>query len=131
MYLEGIDLRRFENAAVTVPGLPVQKVANADGLTLLHPPTTARPTSENWVTLAHELAHAFGLGDEYVDFAEEYPGVEPDLNRDANLMTMNAVVLTNGSPSPSSIKWNWHRIQKACVITDDVEEMFDGTFRVF
>jgi hypothetical protein len=131
LYLEAADLHRFEDAAVKVPGLPVQQAANADGLALLQPPANARPTAENWVTLAHELSHAFGLGDEYVDFAEDYLGVEADLNEYANLMTTDAIVMTNGNPSPSSIKWNWHRIQKACVITQDVEDMFDGKFRVF
>jgi hypothetical protein len=124
------DITPDGNSARQLPGLPI--AVDANGLTLIPPPTLARALPENWVTFAHELAHAFDLGDEYVEFAQDYPGAEKDLNDDANLTTTGAVlVLQNGEVSKSSIKWSWHRIRKAAVITLPVDDKLNGRFHVY
>ncbi len=81
----------------------------------------------------HELAHSFGLGDEYRDIPEDYTGAETDLESSANLQTeADAQVAAAGGAktlSGDEIKWNWHRVQRAAVIADAILEAGDA-FRV-
>ena len=68
-------------------------------------------------TLAHELAHNFGLGDEYTEFVKRYAFQDEPLNGSANLQTEKGAKDAIGQFfSGDEIKWNWHRIYKAAVI---------------
>ena len=80
-------------------------------------------------TAAHELGHSFGLGDEYREFREKYTDGEAELNPYANLQTEDDIRDAASKLSADRIKWKWHRIQKAAVISDKILEAGD-TFRV-
>jgi hypothetical protein len=88
-------------------------------------------------TAAHELGHSFGLGDEYRDIRRAYPHPETRLEDVANLQTEADVQVevpdagggTKKVFDGGRIKWNWHRIRKAAVISDRILEAGDA-FRV-
>ena len=65
------------------------------------------------VTLAHELAHKFGLGDEYGEHKEKIPGApgRPNLQADGDLRDP----VTNRLRG-QAISWTWHRIAYAALI---------------
>lgn len=79
-------------------------------------PLPPRADAEAWPTIAHELGHAFGLGDEYVDLPGSYTGLEPTTDRFGNLTTLPGVSGPAGI-SAALIKWNWHRARKAAVLS--------------
>ena len=66
-------------------------------------------------TLAHEIAHNFGLGDEYQETATSFADQTSELEGSANLQTEGSAK-TAGEFSGDEIKWNWHRITRAAVI---------------
>ncbi|HKO98919.1 MAG TPA: M64 family metallopeptidase [Pyrinomonadaceae bacterium] len=70
-------------------------------------------------TIAHELGHSFGLGDEYVSFDEQFPETEAELEPYANLQT-DADARIAGRLNGTAIKWNWHRIRKAAVMSGPI-----------
>jgi hypothetical protein len=69
-----------------------------------------------WRTIAHELGHSFGLGDEYVDLPGTYTAPETSTDTDANLTTLPAITV-GGAISAPAIKWAWHRARKAAVLS--------------
>lgn len=79
--------------------------------------------------LAHELAHQFGLGDEYVEVARTSTFTEADLTAAANLTT-EETVRARGRFDSRDIKWNWERIAKAAVINGPVVSLGSGVYRV-
>jgi hypothetical protein len=129
-YLSGLGLSPASKDT-DYPGLPVAPSTVSGGLALVTlSMSLAPPLADNWITFAHELAHAFGLGDEYVEFAEDYPGTEDGLRNDANLTTLDAVTFANGRVSLGLIKWNWHRIIHASVVTRQIQARGNGRFEV-
>jgi hypothetical protein len=72
--------------------------------------------------IAHELAHSFGLGDEYREFQEPDPEFDArDVDGYSNLQYKSALALAGpGSLSTAKIKWNWHRIRKAAVVNGPI-----------
>jgi hypothetical protein len=86
-------------------------------------------TADRCRTAAHELGHAFGLGDEYVDFDGLFPYNEAYIDDSGNLQTEGNARDTSGRLNGSEIKWKWHRIRKAAVIDGDITAE-DGTFRI-
>jgi hypothetical protein len=80
-------------------------------------------------TAAHELGHSFGLADEYREIREKFPNSEADLGTDANVQTEADVRDAGGQIRADRIKWKWHRIRKAAVISDKILEAGD-TFRI-
>lgn len=71
----------------------------------------------NFYELVHELTHCFGLGDEYAEFPTRYAGsttVSPNLQSDAEVRD------PAGHISGNLIRWNWHRIQAAAVIEEEI-----------
>lgn len=69
-----------------------------------------------WRTIAHELGHSFGLGDEYVDLPGVYGAPEAATNIYANLTTL-AGITVGGALTASAIKWTWHRAKKGAVVS--------------
>ena len=123
---------KFATAPHDLSGLPVAETPGRKALQLNLPPLASlEALPETWLVLAHELSHAFGLGDEY---SEAVPGplmvFETDLSY-PNLQRSELVVNPDKSVSIGSLKWNWHRIRKASVITRPIVDMFNGLFRVF
>jgi hypothetical protein len=78
---------------------------------------------------AHELGHAFGLGDEYAEAVPvPFPFGEPP---NPNVMATSAALKPDRTVMFGSLKWNWHRIRKAAVLTRPVDDRANGRFRVF
>jgi hypothetical protein len=95
--------------------IPVKAVPGLNALLL---DTTTVPTnvsSDRCRTVAHELGHSFGLGDEYVDFDRPFPRDEASLAPFANLQT-EGDVRVGPALNAAQIKWNWQRIRKAVVV---------------
>jgi hypothetical protein len=70
----------------------------------------------------HEIAHSFGLGDEYADIPGTFTPPESTLNGFGNLQSeVNAQ--TNGSLDGDEIKWTWFRARKAALITQLLDEL--------
>ena len=67
-------------------------------------------------TIAHELAHKFGLGDEYTEFNRRFASQDEPLSGYGNLQTEKGAKNAAGKFSGDEIKWNWHRISKAALI---------------
>lgn len=96
--------------------LPVVAVSGRNSFKLgaFDLPQEAPP--ESCRTLAHELAHNFGLGDEYTEFNRRFGAQDEPLSGSANLQTEQNAQNPVGKFSGDEIKWNWHRISKAAVI---------------
>jgi len=121
---------RFGTPPFDLAGLPVTETPGRKALQLDMPPLASlEPLAETWEVVTHELTHAFELGDEY---SEPVPGplTAPELAF-PNLMLSAVALNPDRSIEPSRIKWNWHRIRKASVITLPIVDMQDGTFRIF
>ena len=113
--------------------IPVARATGRNALMLQLPRGDLSLRSPTWRVCAHELAHAFGLGDEYARIRQRRTGQESELNDYANLM-FEAGARVDGETEKINfglIKWNWHRIRKACVITLPIQQNLDGTFLVF
>jgi hypothetical protein len=81
-------------------------------------------------TIAHELGHSFGLGDEYIESPDRaFPDTQASLGDSLNLQT-EADTQSNGQIDPERIRWNWHRIRKAAVIRDAITSVAAGAFRI-
>ena len=130
-YLEAVFVRptlEFSDPPINLPGLPVAQAAGRNALTLAAPPLSAmRVLPETWEVMAHELGHQYGLGDEYPIGGNFSFGVfaEPNLMAPADVLNADKTVRI------SQIKWNWHRVRKASVITRPINDLANGRFRVF
>jgi hypothetical protein len=115
-----------DHVDASLPGLLVAPNATGDGLALMAPDPAFAARADTWRVFAHELAHAFGLGDEYVERAEAYSDGEDELDDYANLTTIGAILGAGGVLVPSAIKWNWHRILFATIVTGDITRAGGG-----
>lgn len=70
---------------------------------------------EVWRTIAHELGHSFGLGDEYVDLKGRFTAPEATLDTWGNL-TSETAVQSGTQFRAAQVKWNWRRARKAAVV---------------
>ncbi len=78
---------------------------------------------------AHELAHSFGLGDEYSEGNGSFTGTAASLNTWGNLQDDTSVRVA-GNINSALIKWNWHRIERAAIISAAITPESGGKFRV-
>lgn len=119
----GTSPQRAVFLATKVPG------RNAHTLVPIVPPGLANDAVR---VVAHELAHSFGLGDEYQEFDERDPQYDDaDLNWYSNLQYETAIRVGRTGPLKSAqIKWNWHRIRKATVVEGPIVPEAGGRFRV-
>ena len=112
------------------PGFPVASVAGRNALRLVVPqPTIALILQDTWGVIAHELAHNFGLGDEYVEEATTST-LSEDMFDDANQTSAKAVLNDDGSVRIGDIKWNWPRARKAVVTTGPIVSLGPKRFSV-
>ncbi len=88
--------------------------------------------------VAHELGHSFGLGDEYSEVTANYSNQDATLDGFANLQTRKSAERDStdehGNPirviSGDEIKWNWHRITRAALITGPIRDDPDHAGRL-
>jgi hypothetical protein len=90
---------------------------------------TNRISHGRLVRACHEVAHSFGLGDEYnekgtMPQSEDVDATNGNLQKQADLEDRLHDI--NGD----LIKWRWHRIRKAAVIAGTISEIQPGKFRV-
>ena len=96
--------------------IPVRVVAGRNALELDFVKPLPESVDRNfWRTIAHELGHAFGLGDEYVELPGRYSQIEDSLNHWGNL-TSEEAVRPGGVFNAAAIKWDWHRARKAAFV---------------
>jgi hypothetical protein len=90
-----------------------------------------------WRVTAHELGHAFNLGDEYAFSAATFTEPDPfgiEFEKWSNVLSLASVLkpADAGAPPPPPgtskisgelIKWRWPRIRHAAVITDPPTEV--------
>jgi hypothetical protein len=90
---------------------------------------TNRISHGRLVRACHEVAHSFGLGDEYnekgtMPQSEDVDATNGNLQKQADLEDPTHDI--NGD----LIKWRWHRIRKAAVIAGTISEVQPGKFRI-
>jgi hypothetical protein len=113
---------------------PVRAVAGKNAVALDIPAAPASVEANKARTLAHELGHSFGLGDEYVEFDEPFSevGTRPFANLQSE---SDAQVPDPADPDKrflhgAEIQWNWHRIVNAAVVNGDITWDVLGEFRI-
>jgi hypothetical protein len=116
-----------DDSSPGIPVLPVTDGRNALRLAL-QVPSVATLYPDTWTVIAHELAHRFDLGDEYVENADTYT-LSGDMDY-ANQTTANVVLNGDGTVRLDKIKWNWHRARKAVVTTGQIIPLGGKRFQV-
>ena len=127
---EAGDIIRI-SAATRDMDFPVTPIAGRKAFALDPQPIDGTVTEDATRTLAHEMGHKFGLGDEYAEFKTRFEAQDADLADDANLQTEAQTFNDQVQKQivAEEIKWNWHRIAKAAVIQGPVTPAGDG-FRI-
>ena len=76
------------------------------------------PTYRPWLTVAHELAHSWTIGDEYGGISRApTPDRIADVAKRPNIQARSALLIPGGGFSTDNIKWaKWQRIAKAGVL---------------
>jgi hypothetical protein len=116
--------------------IPVRPVAGKNAFTVDLGSVPADVSADRCRTVAHELGHSFGLGDEYAEKDESYPHDEDALAPDANVQTeADAQIPDPADPtknilSGDEIKWNWHRIVAAAVVDGNITAAGADRFRI-
>lgn len=77
----------------------------------------------------HEVAHSFGLGDEYNEKGTLPDSMEIDEHY-GNLQKHVDLEDDDHDINGDRIKWRWHRIRKAAVIFGTITQVEAGTFRI-
>ena len=115
------------NAYVPVTKLPDRNALTLDAFTI------PEVDGDRCRTTAHEIAHSFGINDEYADFHKRYPDDEP---KEANVQTEADLLITDPHDatkkviSSLEIKWNWPRIAAAAVVRSLITPKPGGQFRI-
>jgi hypothetical protein len=110
--------------------LPVTAVAGRNAFTLNTMPIPESASADSCRTMTHELAHSFGLGDEYEDLRQRQQNQDETFDHSANLTTEKHAQDVNGNFSGDEIRWNWHRIRKAGLIEGTITEPSPGVFKI-
>lgn len=113
-------------------GQPVTRDPNRNALLQdLPSPSRALVLDDTWRTFGHELAHSFGVGDEYVEFPKDYTDPESSLDGFANCTLAGTVLDPNtGAVRFDQIKWNWHRIHRSSVVLGPINKIDVDRFTV-
>jgi hypothetical protein len=126
-----------------ITDIPVARDPPRNALKLdLPAPDVDMLQAQTWRTFAHELAHTFGLGDEYTIGSDTYAGTEADLEYDGNLTAFATVLDPAAANLPpdnplkfkvgyDQIKWNWPRIRKASVLMRSLGMRSGGLYLAF
>jgi hypothetical protein len=118
--------------------IPVTPVAGKNELTLNFTDVPSEVEADRSRTVAHELGHSFGLGDEYADSnaSFSFPRDHADPSQ-ANLQTEGdtSIIPDPNHPdqtiiSGDQIPWVWHRILAATVVNGDISPQGLDTFLI-
>lgn len=82
------------------------------------PPATAHISGARSARAVHEIAHSFGLGDEYGGEEPTFTGTADSLKPYGNLQAESEVRDIAGDISGERIKWNWLRARKGALVTE-------------
>ena len=103
---------------------PVKAVPGLNAVALDLPAAPASVEANVARTLAHELGHSLGLGDEYVEFDEPFSevGRRPfaNLQRESDAQVPDPADPDKRFLHGNEIQWNWHRIVAAAVVNGDI-----------
>jgi hypothetical protein len=91
-------------------------VAAGKGFDLVPDPIPAKVDPGPWAIMAHELAHSFGLGDEYAYPGRLHEGEGPEVQKYTNLQESAALHTPNGRLVATNIKWRLKRLRQAGVL---------------
>ena len=115
--------------------IPIAPVAGRNAYTLDFTAVPNDVEADSARTLAHELGHSFGLGDEYGDFSGVFPRDHADVLK-ANLQTEKDTQIPDPADptkriiSGDQIPWIWHRIVAATVVNGDMTAEGVDSFRI-
>jgi len=92
----------------------------------------ATSTLEHGRVFVHELMHSFRIGDEYGESVGPNASfTSPMVDSDSANLTLEDDAKTGGDIHGDQIKWKWHRIRKAGVLTEEVDDTVGGgKFRI-
>jgi hypothetical protein len=110
--------------------LKLTAVAGRRAFTLVPPPTPTDAEDDSSRTMTHELAHSFGVNDEYADRVGRYQPQSDPLTDWSNVETEQNVKDAAGHFAGNQIKWNWHRIKKAGLIDGPITGPPAGPFTI-
>lgn len=103
---------------------PVKAVPGKNAFALDIPSAPADIEATIARTLAHELGHSMGLGDEYIEFDEPFSevGSRPfaNLQIEKDAQVPDPADPTKRILNGDEIQWKWHRITAAAVVNGDI-----------
>jgi hypothetical protein len=116
--------------------IPVHSVFGKNSFTLDMTAVNPDIESSGARTIAHELGHSLGLGDEYVEKATSFPNTSADAAH-VNLESLHDAQIVDPADATKrilqgdQITWLWHRIAAAAVIGDgQITDVGGGQFRI-
>lgn len=96
--------------------LPVTKVTDRNAFTLNVSSVLDKVEKDICRTVAHEIAHSFGIQDEYAEQRRDrFPFTEAQVDG-SNVQSEADARNAAGDIDAAQIKWTWHRIRKAGVV---------------
>jgi hypothetical protein len=114
------------------PGIPVTAVAGGNAVTLaLQPASNTHFIGDMMRVIIHELSHGFGLGDEYVELAKTVEATSTYGLDYGNLDNITKIANADGSIRIDDIKWNWHRVRVASVLTKPVASKGGNSYHAY
>lgn len=99
-------------------------------LQMIVPATPPDVSVDSCRVMTHELAHSFGVDDEYADFITPFADQDSLLPEAGNLQTAKHLKNAAGDFDGALIKWNWHRITKAGLVVGPITGPAIGPFTI-
>ncbi len=109
--------------------LPIQTIAGKNAFAFHLSPPTNTASADKSRTFAHEVSHSFFLDDEYGEREGPSGSTSAEINLYSNII-LEADTMRAGQIHGDEIKWNWHRIKKAAMLSGDIQDAGGGKFRV-
>ncbi len=113
----------------TLEELPIQTIAGKNAFAFHLSPPTNTASADKSRTFAHEVSHSFFLDDEYGEREGPSGRTPAEINLYSNII-LEADTMRAGQIHGDEIKWNWHRIKKAGMLSGDIQDAGGGKFRV-
>ena len=113
---------RYEIPARPVSGKPTYRIDLTGRI-------TKTISHDRLIRGCHEVAHSFGLGDEYSEKGTLPQSREIDQHY-GNLQNHSDLLDSFNDIDGDLIKWRWHRIRKATVLMGAIHEAPAGVFRI-